>query len=159
MVSLKKYLDDDSLDLPRLSEALLRFAHLLLQGIQLHAIDVDPVEHDRFRGDVRRLSEQLGDTPDTGETLVVAGAAVRAMEDYNRRVGRCIKQQSIEYNRIVGMLTETLATLSAGSESTVSRLHSLQKQLEHAAKIDDLRAVRSQLSQCLEGLQQEKARQ
>lgn len=159
MVSLKKYLDDDSQDLPKLWETLLRFAHLLLQGIQLHAIDVDPVEHCRFRMDVKRLSEQLGDKPDPRDTLVIAGGVVRAMENHNRRAGVYIKQQGIEYNRIVGMLTETVATLSTGSEATVSRLHSLQKQLEHAAKVDDLRAVRSQLSQCLDGLQQEKARQ
>src|SRR5436853_2182996 len=109
------------------SDALLRTVHLLLESLRLHAIEGEQCDYEKFQIDVHALETRLGEAPTPADVLLIAGTAVKIVEEYNRDTSRFLKQQSIEYQGMLGMLTETVASISKGSESTVLRLHDLEK--------------------------------
>lgn len=89
----------------------------------------------------------------------MAGSAIRAMEEYNLRVSRNLRARQIELQSIVAMLTESLTCIASASERSASRLHNIEKQLERASDIEDVRALKLRLAECLEELRDERNRQ
>jgi len=132
---------------------------LLVQGIELHAVKGDAVDYDKFRSDMRQVQESLAERPVPSEVLVMAGAVVKAMEEYNHRTSRFIHVQCGELQAMVAMLTKTMTALASGSETSVARLHSIEKQLHKATMIEDFQTARLRLAECLEGLRSEIVRQ
>ena len=141
------------------TDALLRMAHLLLQGIAMHAVVGDKSEHEAFQADLTRLQQSLGQAPSAHEILVVTGAVVKTLEDYNRRVSRFVHAENVELERIVTMLTDTVATVSSASNRTVARLQDISKQIERASVIENLQMLRVQLGDCLSTVREEVVRQ
>lgn len=155
-ISLKRYLSGTDQEL---AESLLRMARLLLEAIRLHAVVGDQADHEKFQKDMARLQEELTERLPPAEVLVVAGAAAKTLEDYNQRTTRFVRMQSAELQAMVAMLTETVASLSAGSERSVTRLQTIEKQLERACVLEDIRTLKSRLSECLQSLREEAQRQ
>jgi GGDEF domain-containing protein len=155
-ISIKRFLDSRP---EQLSEALLRMVRLILQGIELHAVKGDAEDYERFRADVRKTQDSLGERPVPSEVLVAAGTVVKALEDYNRRTSRFIHIQCSELQAMVGMLTKAMATYASGSETGVARLQTIERQLQKASMVEDFQTARLRLSECLEGLRGEIVRQ
>ncbi len=155
-ISLKRWLDGGP---ERLNEALLRMARLLTQGIELHAVKGDAADYDKFRADMQEVQRTLEEQPSASEILVLAGAVVKAMEEYNSRTSRFIHVQCSELQSMVAMLTKTMSNLAAGSEASVARLQAIEKQLHKATMIEDFQTARLRLADCLEGLHAEVSRQ
>jgi len=152
MTSLRKYL------FGRFAEeqqVFLRTTKLLLQAVGLHAVNCDEADYEKFRSDINQLAAQLEDSP-YSEALLVTGSAVKALEDYNRRLTRVFRSRQNELQSIVAMLTETISALGANSTRSSSRLQQLEKQLEKASAIEDLRAIKLRLADCLEELRTER---
>jgi GGDEF domain-containing protein len=53
------------------------------------------------------------------------------------------------------MLTETVATIANGSDRAVSRLQEIEKQIEHASVIEDVRSLKLKFGDCLEAIREE----
>jgi hypothetical protein len=154
MISWKRYLRaDPPEDSP--VDALLRAVQLLLEALRLHAVEGDQYEFEKFQADLRQLRDDLGDSPSSAKILVTTGAAIKAFEEYQRRTSRFLKQQGMEYQGMMGMLTAALARISKGSEETVVRLQTLEKQIERTAAIEDIRVLKSKLGDCLDSLREE----
>src|SRR5437667_22213 len=129
MISWKQYLRSEEKPAV-LADALLRTVRLLLEALRLHAVEGDQFEYEKFQADVQKLHDGLDERPTSAEILVATGAAIKGVEEYNRHTSRFLKQQSLEYQAMMAMLAETVATVSKGSEDTVTRLQTIEKQIE-----------------------------
>ncbi len=150
ITTLRKYLDasDDA------SPQTLRVAELFLQGIQLHACQLDDMDYGRFHADLAALLNSLNKKTSNGDVILATGAALQAMSDYNKLLGRSIRGQMAELQNIVKMLGETLRTMLGGSERQVGRLQSIETQIQGASQISDLRALKGRLEDCLGDLRE-----
>jgi len=157
MISIKKYMGGG--DSKESIAAYERMAQLLLQAIGLHAVEGDRGDYDAFRTTVADLQKSLTEDPSPSNILVSTGAAVKAMQDYNRRTSNFIRARGIELQSIVGMLTQAMSQISNGSEVSIHRLRDLEKQIEHASMVEDMRTLKARLSECLETIQTETVRQ
>lgn len=64
-----------------------------------------------------------------------------------------------ELQSVAGMLADFLSQATAASEASMVRIEELYERIESAAMIDDLRALKSRVSECLESTRGEYARQ
>nr|AER58202.1 diguanylate cyclase [uncultured Acidobacteriota bacterium] len=93
------------------------------------------------------------------ELLVVVGGALRAMEDYNRRTTNVLRRQHTELQHMVSMLTQTLIVVGSSGESSVNKLHDIEKSIERARLLEDMQLLKLRLGQCLEAVREEALRQ
>src|SRR6266404_983944 len=154
MISWKQYLRSEEKP-AAMVDALLKTVHLLLEALRLHAVEGDQFEYEKFQADMQKLHDSLGERPTSAEILVTTGAAIKGVEEYNRHASRFLKQQGLEYQAMMGMLAEAVATISKGSEDTVTRLQTIEKQIERTAVIEDIRLLKAKLGDCLGALRQE----
>lgn len=157
MISLKPYLfgakDQGA------GNAYRRIIGLFLQGIALHAVEGEKSDHDHFRADIDQFLKQI--TPDMPmpELLVVVGAALQAMEDYNRRTTQVIHRQNSELQNMVSMLTQTVITIGASGESSIQKLQEIERSIERVRMLEDMQALKLRLGECLEAVREEALRQ
>jgi GGDEF domain-containing protein len=136
-----------------------RVISLLLQGISLHAVEGDRADYDRFRNDFDRIQAPLGKETSGQELLVAAGAANQALADYGQRTTRFIRQQGAVLHNMISMLTQTMVSIGAGSESSAEHLQAIEKELAHAVVIEDVQSLKLRLAECLKNLREEVVRQ
>jgi diguanylate cyclase (GGDEF)-like protein len=154
VISLKKFLADNETE-----ASLMRMVKLLLQGIALHSMEGDPVDRARFRDSIDRVERRLDEDIAPPELLVLSGSALQALEDYNRRTNRYLRQQSVEFQTMVKMLTSTVSAITAAGDANVRQLQEIEKQVEAATEIEDVRQIKGRLSDCLDGIRRETERQ
>jgi GGDEF domain-containing protein len=80
------------------------------------------------------------------------------MDEFNRRSSTFLKARTREMQGMLGMMSDTIAFLASSSTVGVERLQSIEKNLETAADIDDVRLSRLKLSECLTSLRNESFR-
>ncbi|HMJ61645.1 MAG TPA: diguanylate cyclase [Bryobacteraceae bacterium] len=154
LTTLKAYLtgtDEDGM--------FRRVISLLLQGISLHAVEGDRADYDRFRNDFERIQASLGKEASGQELLVATGAANQALADYGQRTTRFIRQQGAVLHNMISMLTQTMVSIGAGSESSAEHLQAIEKELAHAVVIEDVQTLKLRLGECLKNLREEVVRQ
>jgi GGDEF domain-containing protein len=81
------------------------------------------------------------------------------MQNYNRRTSHILSARSAELQSIVGMLTGAMSQISTTSQTSIARLQDLQRQVEQAVMLEDVRTVKLRLSECLESMRGETERQ
>jgi diguanylate cyclase (GGDEF)-like protein len=158
MISIRRFLEQASEE-TELNSALLRLAHLLFMGIAMHSVEVNKADYEQFRDDILKLDQELGEKPTSSKALVVAGTTIRAMEEYAQRATRFSKAQTVEFQNMLTMFADTVAVLSAGNKTAVVNLQNIERQLQGASMIEDIRTIRARLSQCLATVQEESLRQ
>ena len=155
MITLSRFLNADR----ELMEACFRIIGLLVEGIGLHAVEVDTPDYQRFRADVSACGAKMTVEASASDLLVQAGSVIRAMEDYNKNVGRTMRQRNTEMQTIISMLTQAMIAVSDSGERTATRLQEIEKQLVTASMIEDVRLVRLRLAECLDKIREEKQTQ
>jgi len=130
----------------------------LTEAIARSAIPAEEGEYGQFRADVRKMAERMS-LENPSETLVTVGSLGRALEEYNGRVGRAVRQYQVELRGMVGMLTDTVTQCSSASDRSKHRLQAIEHRLEKAQAIEDIRLLKLQLAECLESLREESAEQ
>jgi GGDEF domain-containing protein len=155
MISIKHYLSGDT----ETEATYRRVIGLFLQGISLHSVEGDKEDHERFREEIEKCLVLL--TPDTpvSDLLVVVGGALRAMEEYNQRTSKFVRRQNTELHYMVSMLTGTIITIGSSSEYSSNRLQSIEKSIESTQAVEDIQILKLRLSECLEAVREEAARQ
>ncbi|MEO7145265.1 MAG: diguanylate cyclase [Bryobacteraceae bacterium] len=158
MISLKDYLFATRVN-GDADNVYRRVIGLLLRGISLHAVEGDKSEYEKFRGDIEAL--ELSVTPEMPVTdlLVAAGTVLRALEEYNQRTRLYMRRQSVEMQKMVTMLAETLITISAARDLSVGKLQDIEKQLERVSAIEDIQLLKARLADCLCEVRDEALRQ
>jgi hypothetical protein len=79
------------------------------------------------------------------------------LENHCRTTTEYYRQRQEQMQAMVIMLTETVADVSRQSDSSVVRLQTIEKDLELASGLNDLRAIRSSLESCLTALREANA--
>ena len=159
MISLKKFWSAEEPPPQTGNQDPLRVIRLLLQGIGLHAVEGDRAEYEKFRKDMEELAAAVEGNPSNGELLINTGSALKTLESYNQNTSRYMRMQGTELQRVIAMLTRTVATLGAGSERSVTRLQEIEGQLVKASEIEDVRMLKVRMEQCLESIRDEAQKQ
>jgi diguanylate cyclase (GGDEF)-like protein len=154
VISLKKFLAENEIE-----AALMRMTKLLLQGMVLHSMEGDPVDYARFRDSVARVERRLDEEIQATELVELSKSALQALENYNRLTNQYLRQQSAEFLSMVRMLTSTVSAITAAGDANVRQLQEIEKQVAAAREIEDVRQIRVRLSDCLDGIRRETARQ
>jgi diguanylate cyclase (GGDEF)-like protein len=141
-----------------LESALTRAFRLLMEALVLHAIQVDEQDLILFRNYLRLLDQQLGDRPAADTVMLVAGSAIKSLQDYNRGIERHLKGQSHELQAIISLLTRTVTQLAHSSRESMDNMLDIEHQLEQAVELADIRELRVKLEQCLKQVRLESLR-
>jgi diguanylate cyclase (GGDEF)-like protein len=140
--------------------ALLHATSLMMEAIALHAIRVDDHDCGAFQEEFRKHARDIareGITPP--ETLVTAGAAIHSLQTFTRNTEQRIHAQLSELRSMVSMLASALARACQGNQRAVTNLQGVEKQLKSALQLDDVRAAKLKLEECLAAVQAESERQ
>lgn len=155
MITLSRFLNSDREPV----ETCFRVIGLLVEGLGLHAVEVDAPDYEKFRKDIAGRSAKMSLEASTADLVIQAGSAIRAMEDYNKNIGRNVRQRNTEMRTIISMLTQAMISVSDSSERSATRLQEIEKQLESASVIEDVRVVKLRLAECLDKIKEEKEAQ
>lgn len=150
MISLGRYLRD-----PDDAAQYVRALSLLVQGMELHTSAYDQEDYGRLRAALAGVQEKLVPEMSTPEMLALVAGAVHAFERYNRRTAERLHSQFVELRSIIATFSGAVASMVSASDASLVRLREIQTQLSAAEQIDDLRALRGRLSECLSGMASE----
>ena len=151
LLSLKRYLSG-----PEEEAVFRRLASLLFRGIILHAVEGEKSEYQQFQRDLEHIqSEVMREEASGPEVLIAGGKAVQAMADHGHATTRFIRQHGALLQNMVAMLTQTMVAIGAGGERSAARLQDIQRQLTHAADIEDIQKLKLRLGDCLQNLREE----
>jgi len=152
MILLGKYLRKDG---EEEAPPLLRAVSLLFRSIALHAVEYDTADHGNFKGQMDRLDERLSPEISDSALLVTVGAAIQALESYNRGVERHMRAHVGELQSIISTFTKSLADLVSASDASLHRLDQIRAQLASTTDVRDLRTLRERLHDCLQQISAE----
>ena len=149
MISIRNYLE--RLSRPQstppgqdLSPALRQALRILLAGLPLESVDPG-----KGRGAIDRLLHRLDDALAPFEVLEIADEAMAAIEEDARIARDRRRGRHDELQAMISMLTETVASISVQKDSSVEQLKRIEQQIERAAAVEDMRALKSSLGDCL----------
>lgn len=157
MISIKRFLDRS--DVPPPESGLRRAVSVLLQAIELHAVQGDERDYECFRSEMRVITQGLSEATPAAQLLGIVAAVTAALRHYGDRTNRYIRARGAEYKRIISTLAQVISDLTHHSEASITRLHDIETQLAAASVVDDLREVRVRLGHCVEALRAEAANQ
>jgi GGDEF domain-containing protein len=155
VISIKKFLSAKADDEP----ALPRVVWLILEAIACHSIESDAGDREQFQNVLRQIAKKIEESTSNAMTFVLAGEAIKSIEMYNRGVERALHSQVKELQSIVSLFTRSMLHVSKGSVSSATNLRQIERQIEKAGQIDDLRALKAQLELSLKGICDEAAQQ
>lgn len=156
MISLRKYLEAAGAEEAR--QVFCRVTGLILEGVAIHAVSCGNTELEIFQSTIRRLASAL-EGADSAGLLLIAGSVIQAIQEYNDGVGRRFTAQVRELHGIIGLLTAALSASLHGNERAVHNLRGIERRLEGASRVEDLRTVKMFLEECLASVQAEAAAQ
>ncbi len=140
-------------------QALMRVIQLLLQGMGLHVVEGDPDDHTEFRHEIDQILQRFEEATSTTELVVQAKSALSALEVHNRRTLSYLRLPAMELQTMVKMLTSTVGAIAASGDENVRRLRDIEKQVEFASLIEDVRLIKTRLGACLDEIRREAERQ
>ena len=99
-----------------------RMARLLIEGIREHAIEGDTGDYEEFRSNMKALEARLDPATPAAEVLVLAGSAVKELENYNRGATRFLSAKASQLEHMVHMLARAVQESTALDQGSVDRL-------------------------------------
>jgi GGDEF domain-containing protein len=155
VISIKKFLTTNA----ESDQTVMHIVRLLIQGIGKNAFKGDADDCARFRETVQEVVDALTDEISPAELLVRAGSLLKAFEDHTGRVTRHQHLQTLELQNMIKMLTSTVGVVSSVSNANIGRLNEIEKQVVVVSELDDVRIIKSRLSDCLADIRTEAERQ
>jgi GGDEF domain-containing protein len=137
----------------------MHVVRLLVQGIGQHAATGDSEESTSFREKMKEASDTLIDTINPSDLLVRSGWVLNELEQHTRRGEKVHRLQNAELQNMVKMMAAALSTVSATSKVNISKLSEIAKNVGVASELNDVRLIKSKLSECLIDIQEEAKRQ
>jgi GGDEF domain-containing protein len=157
MISLKPYLLGESKR--DVESSYQRIIDLILQAVSIHAVEGDRADYERFQADMGTFAARLTPKMSNSDRFVVVGEALRTFEEYNRHTTRFLRTQTVELQKMIAMLTQTVIAVGASSEASVTKLQEIEGSLNQALRVDDIRLLKTQLGECLLSVRGEALRQ
>ncbi|MGJ5816493.1 diguanylate cyclase domain-containing protein [Paludibaculum fermentans] len=154
LITLKRYLTNSEDEI-----GLRRIVAMLVHGMADHAVCADPQEHEVFRQDMQGIHEAAQQDCSHDQLLVIAGAAIHALDSYSLRTTRAIRRQDALLQNMIDMLAQTVIAISGGSERAAESLTAIRSDLEQAASLETVQSLKSRLGECLVKVRDEATRQ
>lgn len=154
VLSLKSFLNASESEV-----ALRRVVSLLIEKIGSAAVKGDGDEHADFSLEMNDLRDRLAAEVASENLLIMAGSAVQTMENYNLRMSMLIRKQAAELQSVIAMVTETALKIGGESSRSAQRLQEIGNHFEKAGSLDDLKALKAHLGECLNSFREEVDRQ
>jgi GGDEF domain-containing protein len=155
MLSIRKPMPGASDDL---AAALLGVPDLLLSALALHAAKLDPSEYESFQAALGKLRGDLKEAELGSRVLVTTGEIINTIESYNRYLERHVASHDRELQAIVSILIRNFLELSDGGHTSAHKLRALERRLEKAGSIEDVRLLRTKLEELFRHIQGESLR-
>lgn len=155
MISIKRFLSKDN----ETERALLDAMGILVRGIGKQGIGGDPEHTRRFKENIQEISDVLAEDLNPEDLAGHANAVLRALEEHNRRVTRRQNLQAAELQNMVKMLTSTVGSIVETGNANAHRLGDIEKQVTMLSAMDDIRLIKTKLSECLNDIRGEVDRQ
>ena len=150
MISIKQLLEryDSGSRKDERQAAATRLRELLVVGLQSRheanwGITVD------FTLGAREILNRLEGEMPLGALVDTACETLELLESHSRQATEFFHGQSLQMQSMVAMLTETIADISAQSDASVATLQAVERRIQHASSLDDIRALKSSLANCL----------
>ncbi len=157
MVSLRTL--RDSLVPPRQGRGDYQLAEALLKAIRDHAVLGSSADRERFQSQLGDLNRRFVGTDDDAELLMVAGAARQALRLYETETNAYWANRTAELQTIAATSTRALRDFSQRHSEATACLTALEASLVSLSRVEDLRAARQQLEDCIATLRIENQRQ
>jgi hypothetical protein len=151
MISIRRFMEgpDQAPDAAEISRICAQLQHLLQEGIAARrewgrgagSAAVDSTARDLLR----RLDEH---SPPAG-LLNVFSESLEVFENHVQKATGYFRDQHGHMQSMVGMLTATIAEISGHADAAVGRLQALERKIEGASNLDDIRKLRAGLAACL----------
>jgi len=157
MISIKQFLDarrNDPAPKHDLPDALTEMGRLLLDGMATYVVRGTDADVEVFRRKLTRLMRQMEGPQSAMSVLGVTSDAVEALETYCENTAKYNREQREERQSMVAMLTEAVADLAGKTDASVGRLQTIEKQLERASELDDIRALKTSLGESLQAVRE-----
>jgi GGDEF domain-containing protein len=140
-------------------KALMHVIRILIEGIGEYAVGGEAEDCALFRESIRKISEILAGDIAAEDLLVHAGAVLKSLEEHNRRAAWHQRFQTTELQSMVKMLTSTVGSISARGRVNVNVLSDIERRVAVVSDLDDVRTMKSRLSDCLAEIRKETKRQ
>jgi GGDEF domain-containing protein len=160
MISIKRFLDQ-RINGPGPErdtfEALRQMGRLLVEGIDAHTVRGQETDFRVLRRALRGLGRQIADPKSAMGLLAASSEVVDALETYCCQTTDYLREEKMQMHSMVVLLTDTVADIPIQTDASVARLQAVEKELELATGLNDIRAVRSNLERCLRALREASA--
>lgn len=150
MVSIRRYLN-----LGTVEEKPGTALALVLQRLGDIAVDWDPDQTESFREEINAIAGGLAPDLPQKEQLVVAEAALLAVENHNRKVVQMIAKQYGDFQLIIKLLQDSIVKIAGPNAESVQSLQKIDEEFDRGAGFKDLAALRQHLHGLLPGLRKE----
>ena len=157
MISIKRFLEQRRNPNPppgdgggdEVLQAALQMGRLLVDAIAAHMIRGREADFKAFNRTMKVLAHKMDKPPSSLSLLELSSEAAEAMETYTERTSDYFRETHEHMQSMVAMLTQTLSDITGHSDASIARLQAIEQQIEHAAGLEDVRALRSSLENCL----------
>jgi GGDEF domain-containing protein len=140
-------------------DALTQMVRVLLDAMATRMVRGKEADLRSLRRALSGLARQM-ERPQPAMTMLgISSDAVEALETYCQRTSDYLREQHEERQSMIAMLTDTVAELSGQTDASVARLQTIEKQVERASEIDDMRTLRANLATSLQSLRDAAAQQ
>ncbi|HZL56011.1 MAG TPA: GGDEF domain-containing protein [Bryobacteraceae bacterium] len=138
----------------RKTDSLNRVVSLLLQGISLHTFQFDPAVTETFQISIRKLRSQLELVDDEDSALLMAGAAIRLLEENNEAAEAHLHAKQNELEKVIALLSDALLEVSGASEEKMVQVKEIERDIAAARGIAAMAAGRARMASAAEAIRE-----
>jgi GGDEF domain-containing protein len=138
--------------------ALKRLLNAVLAGISGYTVDGQDQDLSMFRESMLGLATQLQEQASSVEVDTTVNHALELLRDYNVRALKFHQTHTNELRAVMRTMTDTITYLSESRTRSVHQLQFMERELEQALQIDDIRLLRARLITCLDVVREETGR-
>ena len=155
MISIKKLLDTTSDEGALTARAIVSF----LNATALRAVDYDAAKQAAYQRGMRDICERIEHASEAASLLLLADEAAKLTDEYNRGLEEHLRTLSSEKQSALALMIEGFIQICADSEAAAQNLRFIERELDKASRLQDIRSLKSQMAGCLAALSRESARQ
>jgi diguanylate cyclase (GGDEF)-like protein len=136
----------------------VRSLRMMLEGIAQQEGELKAPEQTLFRDEILAFANELKTETPAKELTILIDGAIESFRKYSGSAAARISAHLNELKATMRALTETVTFLAESRSSVVHQLTFIERQLEQASELEDIRLLRPKLAACLEMVREETAR-
>ena len=137
---------------------LIHSLNNVLAGIARCTVDGRDEELSTFRESMLALASHIHEQAGNAEVDEAVTHALELLRDFNEHTLKNNSLRTGELKTVMRAMTETITFLSESRTRSVHQLQFMERELEQASEIDDIRILRTRLMTCLDVVREETIR-